>query len=197
MSLMPAEQPRFEEMQQVVELYVQNVNPTAIAKRLGLRRVDVLDHVDEWKRSAVGMDVMKERVETLIAGMDEHYSNLIRRAYEIVEEVDAVYEMDDEEEEKHSKRWGTMSRAQMLSQKKSALDLIAKLEKDRIDILQKSGLLEIDALGDELAQMEEEKQIILDILQNDLCDHCKPKVMGKIGAMLSDNAKGTVVVVSE
>jgi hypothetical protein len=186
---MPVETPRYEEMQQVVELYVQNVNPTQIAKRLGLRRVDVLNHIDEWKQTAVGMDVMKDRVETLIAGMDEHYSTLIRKAYEIIEEVDKPVEDGDRKE--------TMTRSQMLSQKKAALDLIAKLEKDRIDILQKSGLLEIDALGDELAQMEEEKQIILDILQNDLCDHCKPKVMGKIGQMLSDNAKGNVVVVQE
>lgn len=188
MSLLPVEQPRFEEMQQVVELYVQNVNPTEIARRLGIRRVDVLNHVDEWKISASGMDVMKGRVETLIASMDEHYSALIRKAYEIVDEVDRPLS-DDE------KRKETMTRSQMLSQKKGALDLIAKLEKDRIDILQKSGLLEMDSLGEELAEMEEQKQIILGILQDDLCEHCKPKVMSKIGQMLSDNAKGSVVVV--
>lgn len=188
MSLMPVETPRFEEMQQVVELYVQNVNPTQIAKRLGLRRVDVLNHIDEWSRSARGMEVMKDRVETLIASMDEHYSTLIRKAYEIVEEVDSIDRSSDKE---------TMTRSQMLSQKKGALDLIAKLEKDRIDILQKSGLLEMDHLGDELAEMEEQKQIILDILEYDLCTNCKPVVMAKIGKMLSDKAGGNVVVVSE
>lgn len=187
MSLMPVETPRYDEMRDVVELYVQNVNPTQIAKKLGLRRVDVLKHIDEWKQSAAGMDVMKDRVETLIASMDEHYSALIRKAYEIVDEVDRPAENAKE----------TMTRSQMLSQKKGALDLIAKLEKDRIDILQKSGLLEIDSLGDELAEMEEQKQIILGILENDLCGHCKPVVMSKIGKMLSDNAKGTVVVVSD
>jgi hypothetical protein len=136
------------------------------------------------------MDVMKQRVETLIASMDEHYSLLIQKAYEIVEEVDRP--LDDEEKKKE-----TMTRSQMLSQKKGALDLIAKLEKDRIDILQKSGLLEIDALGDELAEMEEQKQIILDILEYDLCEECKPKVMAKIAKMLSDKAGNSVVVVSE
>lgn len=183
-------------MQQVVELYVQNVNPTQIAKRLSLRRVDVLNHIEDWSRSASGMEVMKERVETLIASMDEHYSLLIRKAYEIVEEVDEAYSVDDDDE-KHKKKWGTMTRAQMLSQKKAALDLIAKLEKDRIDILQKSGLLEIDSLGDELAEMEEQKAIIIDILQHDLCSVCKPNVMAKIGKLLSDDAKGTVVVVQD
>lgn len=159
-------------MQQVVELFVQNVNPTEIARRVGIRRVDVLNHIDEWKNTAAGMDVMKERVETLIASMDEHYSRLIRKAYEIIDEVDQPAENRKE----------TMTRSQMLSQKKAALDLIAKLEKDRIDILQKSGLLEMDHLGDELAAMEEQKAMILSIFEEDdvLCSSCKPKVMGKL-----------------
>lgn len=181
---MPVETPRYDEMRDVVELYVQNVNPTQIAKKLGLRRVDVLKHIEEWKESAAGMEVMKERVETLIGSMDEHYSLLIRKAYEIVEEVDKLAQSDKE----------TMTRSQMLSQKKGALDLIAKLEKDRIDILQKSGLMEIDHLGDELAEMEEQKAAILSVFEDDeiLCNHCKPKVMGRLAAAMGG---GTTVVV--
>lgn len=186
MSLMPAEAPRFEEMQQVVELYVQNIDPTEIAKKVGIRRIDVLNHIEDWRKSAVGMDVMKDRIEELIASMDRHYSTLIKKAYEIVEEVDGIDRSNTKE---------TMTRSQMLSQKKGALDLIAKLEKDRIDVLQKSGLLEVDALGDELAEMEEQKQIILEILQNDLCGHCKPVVMSKISQMLSKAPSETAVVI--
>lgn len=188
MSLLPVEQTRYEEMAKVVDLYIQNVNPTKIAKQLGLRRVDVLDHIEDFKRSNVGNDAMKDRVDELLTTMDQHYSMLIQKAYEIVEEVDRPLDEDEKKKE-------TMTRSQMLSQKKGALDLIAKLEKDRIDILQKSGLMEIDSLGDELAQMEEEKQVILGILEHDLCDKCKPAVMSKIGKMLSDNAKGSVTVV--
>ena len=183
MSLMPVETPRYDEMRDVVELYVQNVNPTKIAKQLGLRRVDVLNHIDEWKQSAAGMEVMKERVETLIGSMDEHYSLLIRKAYEIIEEVDRPLDEDE-------KRKETMTRSQMLSQKKGALDLIAKLEKDRIDILQKSGLMEIDHLGDELAEMEEQKAAILGIFEEEgvLCDHCKPKVLGRLAKVMGGDS---------
>lgn len=186
---MPIETPRYDEMRDVVELYVQNVNPTQIAKRLDLRRVDVLKHIDEWKESAAGMEVMKERVETLIGSMDEHYSLLIRKAYEIVEEVDRPLS-DDE------KRKETMTRSQMLSQKKGALDLIAKLEKDRIDILQKSGLMEIDTLGDELAEMEEQKGAILGVFEEEgvLCNICKPKVLGRLAGILS---RGKTMVMGE
>lgn len=186
MSLMPVETPRYDEMRDVVELYVQNVNPTQISKKLGLRRVDVLNHIAEWKESAAGMEVMKERVETLIATMDEHYSTLIRKAYEIVEEVDSIDRSSEKE---------TMTRSQMLSQKKGALDLIAKLEKDRIDILQKSGLMEIDHLGDELAEMEEQKAAILSIFEEEgmLCPSCKPRVLGRLAGVLGG---GTTVVMN-
>ena len=185
MSLMPVEQPRYEEMNQVVELYIKNVNPTKIAKNLGIRRVDVLNHIDEWKRSAVGSDAMQNRVEELIASMDEHYSLLIQKAYEIVEEVDEIDRSSDKE---------TMTRSQMLSQKKGALDLIAKLEKDRIDVLQKSGLLEMDHLGDELAAMEEQKQLIMDIIKEELCEHCKPKVLGRLASAMGGGGPTVVVV---
>lgn len=178
------EQPHWEEMNNVVEMYIQNVNPTKIAKELGLRRVDVLHYVDEWKKSAVGSEAMKDRVDELITSMDEHYSMLIRKAYEIIDEVDELKKSDKE----------TMTRSQMLSQKKGALDLIAKLEKDRIDILQKSGLLDAADLGDELAKMEEEKQIVLSILSDDLCPKCKPVVMAKISHMLNGTPVEIVVV---
>lgn len=172
---------RFEEMHEVIKLYIKNVNPTAIAREVGIRRVDVLAHIEEWRKTVVGSQIMKDRVDELISTMDEHYSLLIQKAYEIIDEVDRPLDEDE-------KRKETMTRSQMLSQKKGALDLIAKLEKDRIDILQKSGLLEAADLGDELAAMEEQKQMLIQILSEELCDHCKPKVMGRIsGAMSNKN----------
>jgi hypothetical protein len=186
MSLMPAEQPRYEEMNDVVELYIKNVNPTKIARQLGLRRVDVLAHIDEWKRTAVGSEVMKDRVEELITSMDEHYSMLITKAYEIVEEVDRP--LDEEEKKKE-----TMTRSQMLSQKKGALDLIAKLEKDRIDILQKSGLLEAADVGDQLVEMEQKYDRVMDLLDEHLCGACTTKILGP----LAQEMAGNVVIVKD
>lgn len=174
MSLMPQEQPHFEEMNEVVKLFVQNINPTQIARELSLRRVDVLNYIDEWKKAAQGAEVMRARVEDLITSMDEHYSQLIRAAYSVIAEVDAVYETD-EEYDRASKKWGTMSRAQMLSQKMNAIKTIADLEAKRIDTLQKAGLLEAADFGDQLAAFEEEKEVIRDIVRNHLCDKCRPK----------------------
>lgn len=172
MTLMPVNEEalRFEEMHEVVTLYVQNINPTKIASKMGIRRVDVLNHIEEWKKSAVGMDIMKDRVEELIASMDEHYSLLIQKAYEIIEEVDRESELEK----------STMTRAQMLSQKLGALKAISDFESKRIDVLQKSGLLEAADMGDELAEMETEMNRWMDIMEEELCSVCKPRVMGRL-----------------
>lgn len=176
MSLLPAEQPRFEEMAQVVELYIQNENPTAIARQLGIPRKEVLNHIEDWKNGAVGQEVMKERVEELIATMDAHYTSLIRKYYEIIEEVDSQ----------------PQSNHQMMAQKANAIKGIAELERQRIDTLQKSGLLEAADMGAEIAAMEEKHAILIDILKNELCEVCKPRVMQR----LSDVTGQPTVIVS-
>lgn len=189
MSLLPtsnAEVERFTEMSEVVEAYlIDKKNPTQIARESGLRRVDVLKHIEDWKVSAVGSDLMKERVEELIATLDQHYNKLIQKTYEIIEEVDSEAKLEK----------STMTRAQMLSQKLGALKAIADFEAKRIDVLQKSGLLEAADLGDELAEMEEKTSKIMDILEDDLCGNCKPKIMGRLHSLMMDG-KNTVVVVS-
>lgn len=162
-------------MQQVVELYIKNENPTAIARQLGIPRKNVLDHIDDWRRGAVGTELMKDRVEELIATMDEHYSSLIRKYYEIIDEVDSTSE----------------SNAAMIAQKANAIKGIAELERQRIDMLQKSGLLEAADMGDEIAKMEEKHAILIDILKNDLCDVCKPTVMQKLSQV---TGRPTVIV---
>ena len=177
MSLLPAEQPRYEEMAQVVERYIKNENPTSIARELGISRKDVLNHIDEWRNGAVGQEIMRERVEELIATMDHHYSSLIRKYYEIIEEVDAG-------EQTH----------QLMAQKANAIKGIAELERQRIDMLQKSGLLEAADMGAEIAAMEEKHAVLIDILKNELCSVCKPRVMSRLSEV---TGKPTVIVNGE
>lgn len=176
------DEPKFEEQAKVIELYAQNVNPTEIARQVKIRRVDVLHHIDEWKKTAVGSDVMKAQVEEFIASMSEHFGVLIRKAHEVIDEVD-----DDNGYE-------AKGRSGMLGQKIAAIKTLSELEAKRIDILQKSGLLEAADLGDELAEMEEQKDILLDILKTELCTVCKPKVMKRLAGEMG---KDTVVVVEE
>lgn len=184
MSLMPQEQPRFEEMEEVVKQFVQNINPTQIAKNLGIRRVDVLSHIEEWRKSSVGIEAMRGRIEDLIAATDEHYSLLIKKAYEVVEEVDNPPAGVKE----------TMTRSQMLSQKMNAIKAIADFEAKRIDILQKAGILDNQDLGMQLVEMEEEKAFLIGVLHKELCDKCHPRVMGILAGNVG---KDTIIVISE
>ena len=182
-SLMLADEPRYEEMQKVVELYVQNVNPTEIARRTGIRRADVILHIEEYRKSAVNLEVMKDRVEELILSMDNHYSQLIQKAYEVIEEVD----------NKNSDGKETMTRSQMLSQKMNAIKTIADLEQKRIDMLQKSGLLEAADVGDQLVEMEQQYNELIELLENELCDKCLPHIINKLRDDADDASRVTVV----
>jgi hypothetical protein len=47
-------------------------------------------------------------------------------------------------------------------------------------------------LGDEIVEREQREKMILDILRNDLCDHCKVVVRDKI-SRLTGNVEGTVI----
>lgn len=181
MSLLPAEQPRFEEMEQVVDLYIKNVNPTAIARELGIRRVDVLEHIDNWKNTAIGSELMQDRIEELIASMDLHYSTLINKFYEVVEEVD-------------SDSYEPKGRAALLSQKISALRSIADLEAKRLDLLDKAGLRMDASVGDDLAMMEEQMELIMNIIDEELCSDCNRRVQERIHEYKSGS---TVVIVND
>lgn len=175
MSLMPADDNNATEMQEVVKLYVQNLSPATIARRLGLKRAEVLGHIDNWKYIATNTDAMRDRTTELIVSMDEHYTLLIQKAHDIIEEVDQG-------------EVGGQGRHQYLNQKLGAIKTIADLETKRIDVLQKAGLLDAADLGDELAQMEEQKQILLEILNDELCEHCKPKVMLRLQRRMGGGA---------
>lgn len=181
MSLIPTgDEKRFVEMRDVIELYVQNKRPATIAKELGIRKVDVEAHLEEWRKSAVGSQLMKDRVEELIASMDEHYSLIINKLYEVVAEVDETYADADK------------GKAAMLAQKTNALKSIMDAESRRVDILQKSGLLEAAEQGDELAYMQEQMDMMKTILEEELGPECKKRVQRRI----RDEMQQQVVVVS-
>lgn len=163
---------RWDMMNKVMEHYVRNEQPGAIAKKLGLRRVDVINYVNEWKETAVGSDIMRGRVEELLAMMDEHFSDLIREARKT---LDSVNEVD-------------FPSHQMLGQRTAAIKVIADLEQSRIDIMQKAGLLEAADMGDEMARMEETQRKVIAILQevSFQCPNCKVEVAQRIGALTNE-----------
>ena len=152
---------KFDQMNRVVEEMLKGNNPTAIARELGIKRVDVLEHMDTWKALVKGDSTIRERAKEALAATDQHYAMIINRAWETVEQADA----NDQ-----------------LNIKAQALKLIADVEGKRIDMLQKAGLLENNELADQLLETERKQEILVSILKNvtATCDHCKFEVSRKL-----------------
>lgn len=152
---------RFDQMNLVVEEMLKGNNPTQIAKQLGVKRVEVLDHIETWKSLVKGDSSIRERAKEALAATDQHYAMIINRAWETVEQADA----NDQ-----------------LNIKSQALKLIADVEGKRIDMLQKAGLLENNELGDQIVETERKQQVLVEILRDvtSSCDKCKFEVAKRL-----------------
>lgn len=164
MSLIPEDQAMFDKIQDIVELYVKGYKPLQIVRKLGVKKKEVDEAIATWKEYAVNIKFMEDRVEELMATIDAHYGDLIRKSYEVVEWADNSME----------------DKPPVQQQKLSAIKLIADLEAKRIDVMQKSGLIDAAGLGDELAEMEEQKEALMKILGEELCSSCKNRVASRI-----------------
>ena len=183
MSLVPTgEEEHFAEMSQVVVLFAKNKKVPEIARETGLKQKEVRDYIKEWKETAVGSEILMERYEELIASSDEHYSVLIEKFYEIVEEVDEVIDFD------------AKSRPAYLAQKSSALRSIADLEGKRLDIYDKAGLRIDASVGDELTEMQEYVEFLEELIDKTICDADRRKIQEAIS---NRNQQGAVILINE
>lgn len=162
-SIVPVEGVRFETMEKVAELAMQGENDTAIAKQLQIPRKEVKALMAEYREALANDSEARDMARDHLNQMVKHYDHLIKRFYGLVEEIEAL----------------NFSH-QVAAQKNAALKSIAELEAKRLDALQKAGLLDSAELGDELAEAEEKREIIISILQNDLCKDCKNRVANKL-----------------
>lgn len=160
---------RYDQIAKVAELMQKGTyQPTAIAKALGIKRAEALDLIEEWKDIARNdTDIRAQALESL-QGAIQHYSMLIAKGWETIEQADAVSD---------------------LKTKASLIKAIADIDAKRVEMLQKAGLYDDASLGDELAEMEEKQAILVGILKDVTagCDRCKfevarrlTKVTGKV-----------------
>ena len=157
------ESERFATMEAVVDLDMKGFNPTQISKQLGIQRKVAIQLIDEY-RTAISQDSeARDLARDHMFKMVKHYDALIKKSYELVEEIDML----------------NMNH-QVAAQKNAAIKLIADLEAKRLDSLQKAGLLDSAELGDEMAELEEKHQIIIGIIKEDLCPACRQKIAGKV-----------------
>lgn len=160
-----------DEVNKVVEEYLKGSDPTKISKELDIPRTRVVTLINEWKVMASANDAIRARAKEAMASMDAHYGKLITKAYEVIDEA---------------------SLTNNLSAKTQAIKLVVDIEKSRIEMLQKAGLLENKELAEEMVEIEKRQEVLVEILRDIATEY--PEVRDKIMRRLSDIAKENEVI---
>jgi len=160
-----------DEVNKVVEEYLKGNDPTKISKELDIPRTRVVALINEWKVMASANDAIRARAKEALASMDAHYGKLITRAYEVIDEA---------------------SLTNNLSAKTQGIKLVVDIEKSRIEMLQKAGLLENKELAEEMVEIEKRQQALIEILKDIASEH--PEIRNKIMKKLSEIAKENEVI---
>jgi hypothetical protein len=162
-----------DEVNTVVGEYLKGNDPTRISKDLALPRTRVVELINEWKVMASANSAIRARAKDALAGADAHYSKLISKSYEVIDEA---------------------SLTNNLSAKTQAIKLVMDIESKRIDMLQKAGLLENKELAEEMVEIEKRQEVLVGILRDIASSH--PEIRDLIMHRLSAIAKeGEVITV--
>ena len=160
-----------DQVNKVVEKYLAGGDPTQISKELALPRQKVVAYIDEWRAMAADNAAIRARAKEALVGADTHYSKLISKAYEVIDEATTVAN---------------------LGAKTAGIKLVMDLEKTRIDMLQKAGLLENKELAEEMIEIERKQEVLVGILKDIASEH--PEIRDKIMRRLSEVAKDREVI---
>jgi Zn-dependent M32 family carboxypeptidase len=141
-----------------------NVNITQLAKMHGLKRVDAQELLEEWKVTMRSSYDVREQAKDTLQESLSHYAEIKRQMWKAVESA----------EDKNDYKT-----------KAAILRSIADIQAKEVEMLQKAGLYDDAALGDELTEMENQKQILIQIIKDVSaeCDNCKYKVAKKLAAV--------------
>jgi len=162
-----------DEVNKVVEKYLQGNEPTQISKELAMPRTKVVALIDEWKSMASDNAIIRARAKEALAGADAHYNKLIQKAYEVMDDATTTAN---------------------LGAKNASIKLVMDIEKTRIDMLQKAGLLENQQLAEDMVDIEKKQEVLVGILRDIASEY--PEVRDEIMRRLAQIArKGEVITV--
>lgn len=160
-----------DQVNRVVEKYLQGNEPTQISKELSMPRQKVVALISEWRSLAADNSIIRARAREALAGADAHYNKLIQKAYEVMDDATTTAN---------------------LAAKNASIKLVMDIEKTRIEMLQKAGLLENKELAEEMVEIENRQEILVGILKDIASEH--PEIRDKIMRKLSDVSKDKEVV---
>ena len=163
-----------DEMNRVVEKYLQGEEPTAISKELALPRQKVVAHINQWRAMASDNAAIRARAKEALVGADTHYSKLIQKAYEVIDDATTTAN---------------------LTAKTAGIKLVMDLESKRIDMLQKAGLLENKELAEEMLEIERKQDILVGILRDIASEYpqIRDEIMRRLSAVSKEQEVITIV----
>jgi hypothetical protein len=160
-----------DDVNRVVEKYLQGNEPTQISKELAMPRTKVVAYINEWKQMASDNAIIRARAKEALAGADTHFNKLISKAYEVIDDA---------------------TTAANLGAKTAAIKLVLDIEGKRIDMLQKAGLLENKELAEEMLEIERKQDILVGILRDIASEY--PQIRDEIMRRLSAASKQQEVI---
>ena len=160
-----------EEQEKVVGMYARGVSISEIQKETGLARKRVDQHLADFRDFAKNDKYMVARSREVVLVVDKHYSDIIGKYYESIEEANINGDY----------------KARM-----TGLKDVAKIESDRVEFLRKAGLIAESHVGDMVAESEARQAILVSILKK--ISEKYPEVAKEIASDLS-KVTGTVEAV--
>jgi hypothetical protein len=153
----------FEQMNKVVAEFIKGNNVNQIAKSFSLKPMQVNQMLSNWRDLMQGDSGIRERAREALGAADQHYSMIIKEAWNTVEQADAQ---------------------EALNVKAQSLKLIADVEGKRIDMLQKAGVLEKNEMADQILETERKQEILVGILRDvtSSCPNCKQEVARRLSS---------------
>jgi hypothetical protein len=150
-----------EEVNKVAVEYIKGKDASAISKELDIPRNRVLNLLNEWRDMIANNEAIRIRAREALAGADQHYNQLIKQTYEVIEDATTTAN---------------------LSAKTAAIKLVMDIESKRIDMLQKAGLLENKELADQLLEQEKKQEVLIRILRevSGECSKCRNEVARRL-----------------
>lgn len=156
---------------QVATEYLKGLDATEISKQLDMPRQKVVSLITDWRSMISNNQAINMRAKEALAGADQHYSSLIKRAYEVIDAADQTAN---------------------LSAKTTSIKLIADIESKRLEMLQKAGLLDNKEIAEEIIEMERKHDILIGLLKEIASEH--PEIRQKIMERLSSIQTEVIVV---
>ena len=165
----------YEMMNEVVSRMLKGETPRSIAKELSLKQTQVQGYIAEWQDFARNSEHIADRARDALVATDQHYNMIINRLWETIEEAHSNGD---------------------LKVKASTLKTVADIEKSRIEMLQKSGLLDNQELAQQMIETEKKQEILVNILRTVASQY--PEAAAYIRKELgraTNTAEGTVITV--